>query len=107
MQEQEFKALLEKYAAGIASEEEISWLENAYLHWNEADKVWLTEEQMQAAQNLMRFVVEAETRPIGRFKLWSRIIGIAAAVAAITFGIWFYANEVNSLRKDSRKEEVA
>ncbi|WP_316812558.1 FecR family protein [Pedobacter heparinus] len=93
MQEHEFKALLERYTAGKASEEEIAWLEHAYLQWNETDKLALTAEQLQAAQSLMWAVVEREAKPIRKVKLWPRVIGVAAAVAAIVFGVWFYNSD--------------
>jgi transmembrane sensor len=99
MQEQEFKALLEKHTAGKCTEEEIAWLENAYLKWNDTEQVRLGVEQMQTAQNVMWPIVERETkpivdgedRPVRRIRMWPLIAGVAAAVALIVFGMWFFS----------------
>jgi len=93
MQEEQFRVLLEKYMQGKCNEEEIAWLEFAYLNWNETDKQKFSEEELRTAQNLMWLAVNAETRPEAKvIKPRLRYVGIAAAVAAITLSIWLYTS---------------
>ncbi|WP_164126011.1 FecR family protein [Sphingobacterium luzhongxinii] len=101
MQEEKFRILLEKYIAGNCTEDEIAWLENAYLKWNEADKIRLTTQQLEAAQSFMWLAVQRETsgpeqsssfhrsNKSGR-STWRRIAAAAVVLLSVSVGLYFY-----------------
>jgi transmembrane sensor len=96
MQNEPLKQLISKYQEGQCTEEEIALLESWYLQWNETERLCLTEDQLHQARlrsvTAMEPLVEMEPlvgsgRPR---KLWPRLAGVAAAVATIVFGVWFF-----------------
>jgi transmembrane sensor len=96
MDNQEAKALLEKYRNGTCTETELAILES-WLHTFELDGLKKLNQQDWAT-------IEMTTAPViadGRFaratvRLFPRIAVAAAAVAAITLGVWFYyASSIN------------
>ena len=87
MKDTEAIALLKKYKAGTATEEERAMLESWYLTWNDDDQSFEEEELIALRKEMWAMMPKAAPTTS---KLWPRIIGLAAAVAAITLGIWFY-----------------
>ncbi|MDR6786453.1 transmembrane sensor [Pedobacter africanus] len=88
MEDKELKRLLAKYKEGTCSAEEKALLENwvasaVYPEYQISEK--------DLAHDLSEI---SKTLPLVHQKrsLWPRYAGIAAAVAAITFGIWFYTS---------------
>ncbi|WP_285055481.1 FecR family protein [Pedobacter ginsengisoli] len=101
MQQLDAKALFQKYQAGQCSPEELAVVEN-WLTFGEAGKLNLTEQELD--EDLLELRQRAARVTRGRIVIWPRVIGAAAAVAAIVFGIWFY--EVASSRKAPRNDVV-
>lgn len=88
------KALIDKYQNGNASAEERGLLESWYnqdvRQRNEMD---FPEDLWQRQEESLKMILGKEKART----LWPRIVAIAAAVAAIVFGIWFF--ELTSSRK--------
>ncbi|WP_316812917.1 FecR family protein [Pedobacter heparinus] len=101
MDKDKYIELAGKVADGTASDQEIALYNsyyNAYQHkypsWTQLDeqqrKEMLAETQEEIHNQLHEHAEDRQT------KLWPRIIGVAAAVAAITLGVWlYYASNLN------------
>jgi ferric-dicitrate binding protein FerR (iron transport regulator) len=91
METAEFKELLNRYREGKATIEEVAWLESWYMDLGKADKVMMDEAELNEARELIwkQFAAEHQIVSIKR-RLWPRIAVAAAAVAAITLGVWLY-----------------
>jgi transmembrane sensor len=82
--------ILERYRKGTASvaEEE---LVVAWLTQNRAEELsTLSEEVIRESRERMWANIAAAQKPLNRIKLWPRIAGVAAAVAAIVLCTWLY-----------------
>lgn len=112
-QDEQIKALLDKYRQGTATPEETAWLESVYLDWNKQHKRSYSEDELSAinSQAWQSIIVKANldptdtthTKPV---RLWPRI-AIAAAIAVIIFGAGlFYFNSTNKLIKPVGNETV-
>ncbi|WP_316817628.1 FecR family protein [Pedobacter nyackensis] len=89
MQKEEVKAVWERYREGRANAEDLALLESWYLTYEHIGAEELTEEKitegLQAVeQNLP--LVRKTTR------LWIRSTAVAASVAMVVFGIWFFTS---------------
>ncbi|HAL50932.1 MULTISPECIES: FecR family protein [Sphingobacterium] len=94
MNEKNDHDIWQRYREGRCSEAEIRQLEDWYTDWNTADRVFLTEAQLQEAEHWMRMDVMRRTG-LARDNLfirriWTRVAVGAAAAVAMAFGIWLY-----------------
>jgi transmembrane sensor len=101
---EDIKQLIVKYNNGTASEAEkaqvIAWYESI-----EGDQPVFAEGEFDAItqevhQSLIQYRL-ANHQFVQQSKLWPRIIGVAAAAAALVFGIWFYNHGLSSSRNAS------
>lgn len=100
METAEFKELLNRYREGKATAEEVAWLESWYMDLGKADKVVMDEAELIEARELIwkQFTEEHQIVTIKR-RLWPRIAVAAAAVAAITLGVWFFNSDTGVLKQ--------
>ena len=91
--------LVQKYNQGQCTAEERSLLESWYISQQELHHTELSEAQI--AQELAA-IYQALPQPGRQVKLWPRIAAVAAAVAVIVFGLWFfnYKGQVASIPHD-------
>ena len=95
----EYILLVEKVAAGSASDAELALYNASFEAFQQNEESW---EQLglnpvalerESLENLQATIEALEAKPI---KLWPKIrtaVGIAAAVAVIVFGVWFLNTE--------------
>ena len=91
--------LVQKYNQGQCTAEERSLLESWYISQQELHHTELSEAQI--AQELAA-IYQALPQPARQVKLWPRIAAVAAAVAVIVFGLWFfnYKGQVASIPRN-------
>jgi len=112
MTKQEYFKLLDKYEAGLATQEEERLLHAYYNLFDlrkdglqQLNEMQLTQLSSNIKENIdQKIMSEADQRR--QIKLWPRIAVAAAAVAAITLGTWLYVNEIASSRKASRNDDL-
>ena len=88
MNEANFKELLVKYQQGQCTAAEKAQLES-WVTFGRFDGPVLSDEMLN--ERLLKLEARLPLANAVKIKLWPRIIGVAAAVAAITFGIWFFS----------------
>jgi len=88
----EAKALLEKYKAGTCSAEEMRLIDKWLLEIHMGERSDLNPADFEQISNeVWEAVIASRKKEINKVtKLWPRIAVAAAAVAAITLGVWFY-----------------
>jgi len=110
MDKQEAKLLLQKFRDGEATEAEMALLDAWYLSYRKDEPFGLSDEEFEIAELLMYSrlpgveqgagLLPDEVQPVvvrpKKIRLWPRI-AVAAAVAAVVVGVWFYSgnNTVN------------
>jgi transmembrane sensor len=68
----------------------------------EGMSTWNTSEVSEYKAKEIYSLITAEIPAVPKTqKLWPRIVAVAAMVAMVVFGIWFFTNEIPSPRKDS------
>lgn len=88
MNEANFKELLVKYQQGQCTAAEKAQLES-WVTFGRFDGPVLSDEMLN--ERLLKLEARLPLANAAvKIKLWPRIVGVAAAVAAIAFGIWFY-----------------
>ncbi|SMC74652.1 FecR family protein [Pedobacter africanus] len=96
--------MMQKYEEGTATAAETAFIDRYYAFFDQHHKQDLpldpaTQESMQQEMETWLANYINQPKPVSkRSKLWPRI-GIAAAVAGIAMGTWFYTNELAWLRK--------
>jgi transmembrane sensor len=91
MEKQTPQELIDKYLMGKATPEEKATLESWYLMRSENMKDMLPEPDYVELENEIWPVIDEQTLPGKKqVKLWPRIIGVAAAVALIVLGVYFF-----------------
>ncbi|WP_316814339.1 FecR family protein [Pedobacter heparinus] len=92
MTNEEVKALLDRYHEGTCSQEERMLVESWYNARAEKNSPLGIKEDLEftIAQIWEDILIEAPAPKARNTKLWPRIFGVAAAVAAITLGVWLY-----------------
>jgi ferric-dicitrate binding protein FerR (iron transport regulator) len=111
MQQVNIKELADKFSAGNCTKEELAILENWYLQWS-PEHYEMDGARLDALMNSVW-----QEMPINSghktFRLWSRVAAvsktwkIAAAVAAITLGVWLYVNEIASVPRNDTEMNSA
>ncbi|MDR6784323.1 transmembrane sensor [Pedobacter africanus] len=90
MNKEEVRLLLEKYNKGEASKAELALLQLWYIKMATLKEEQLTDQEYLHIQDEMWSVIGQQTAP-KKSRLWTKLsVAIAAAVAAIVLGIWFY-----------------
>jgi transmembrane sensor len=89
MEDKEIILLLEKYRNGMLTVEEKAILESWYLHESTYSKHEISDEALFRNLDLIaeQLPLKYKNRTI---KLWPKIVAVAASVAAIVFGVWFF-----------------
>ncbi len=124
MQKEEIALLVHKYLNDTATAEERAALQDWYESAAEENQTWFAEVRNEEtllkvamysriARELGFEAVDAEEK--GKLQLWPRIriaVGIAAAVATIAFGVWFFtyrevASSLAPRNDDWAKNDVA
>ncbi|TKC08977.1 FecR family protein [Pedobacter frigoris] len=89
--DEKFKELLKKYQNGKASEEEIAWLEAWYMQYQNIEKQFPSQTEIEVTQPLVWAGIQQTIgTQIHKVKLWPRIAAVAAAVALIVLGVYFF-----------------
>ncbi|MBB5438805.1 ferric-dicitrate binding protein FerR (iron transport regulator) [Pedobacter sp. AK017] len=81
--------LLSKYRTGTCNAEELALLENWYAQWK-VEYPHFSDEELMGVKDEVWQAIANDVKPNSPIKLWPRIIGVAAAVAAIVFGVFFF-----------------
>ena len=97
MEQQEINSLLEKYQEGTASPAEIDALHIWYREMGYVDGVYPDEELL--VKNRIHNKLIDTINPVRKVRLWPRIAVAAAAVAAITLGVWFFNSDTGILKQ--------
>jgi ferric-dicitrate binding protein FerR (iron transport regulator) len=85
------KELIKRYQSGQITEEERLQLEHWFHHLNKDEALVLEDpEFLELKQEMWTEIVRQapEKRVV---KLWPRIVAVAAAVAMVVFGVWFFS----------------
>lgn len=99
MEDSALNELLERYRTGVATPEDLAFLESWYLKYNQQPYVMAEAERQADVDLIWASVKQERLRPVVK-KLWPRVTVAAAAIATVVFGLWFY--ELTSSRKDFR-----
>jgi transmembrane sensor len=93
MEKEEAKQLLQKIREGKATEQERALVDSWYLSYRKDEPAGLSAEDYEIAELLMFSRLPGQQRKV--VKLWTGIriaAGIAAAVAAVVFGVYFFSS---------------
>ncbi|WP_316792200.1 FecR family protein [Pedobacter frigoris] len=96
MENKALHELLDRYQKGGASAEDIAFLESWYLQYNKEHRFEMTEAELEEDRQLIWKSIQQERvveTPVRKAKLWSSgtfRIAIAAAVAIILLGVYFF-----------------
>ncbi|WP_316811458.1 FecR family protein [Pedobacter heparinus] len=88
MDNEEVKILLDKYLDGKATAEEVALLETWYVNHKTTNRSEINDEFI--GESVDRIWARLNEQPVIKVKLWPRVAVAAAAVAAITLGVWLY-----------------
>ncbi|WP_316794269.1 FecR family protein [Pedobacter frigoris] len=88
MQQVNIKELADKFSAGNCTEEELAILENWYLQWKPEDYE-MDSDRLDALMKSVWEEMPVHTKD-KTIKLWPRVAAVAAAVAMVVFGVWFF-----------------
>lgn len=106
MDRQHLEELFDKYQSGILSPQEKAELDNWYMQKAKSSTPLQDAELYNSLLSEMDKAFPFETpAPVRKTTLWPRTVA-AAAVAAVAFGLWFYANEIASPQNTSRNDVV-
>lgn len=91
MEKQELKELLERYAAGNCTDEEITWVENWYLQEDNIFPLDLTEQEISDDLAQVQFALPVQDSSEIRPKIGWPKIAAAAALVLITAGTIYWS----------------
>lgn len=92
MRQIEIEDLIKRYNQGKCSEEESALLETWYLKWNHKEPLKLSDEMlMEDLLTNRRSILSKVIINRRDFKLWQHITAVAAAIAVVVFGVWFFS----------------
>jgi ferric-dicitrate binding protein FerR (iron transport regulator) len=89
MDHQKERELIDRYLSGNCSAEEREWIDQWYIARSGEVQDELTEPNYELVKTEMLRSIQGRAYAVQR-KLWPRIAGIAAAIAVIVSGVWFY-----------------
>ncbi|MET4543498.1 transmembrane sensor [Pedobacter africanus] len=94
MNEDRIDVLASKWLKGTITEQELQELEAWYATYDSMEQAVGSEMDEAAYGNALYYAIaeRAKIKPAKTTKLWPRIFTVAAAVAAIAFGVWFYTS---------------
>ncbi|RZK78448.1 MAG: DUF4974 domain-containing protein, partial [Pedobacter sp.] len=102
------KELLRKYADGVATDVERDLFEQWYMNLNRAEHQMLSEEELEATEQLLLADLMAKVKPAKSVKLFPmRWVAVAAAVATIVFGVYFFTNNYKGITPAEVTHNVA
>lgn len=102
MQEIDIEDLINRYNKGACNAAEIALLETWYAEWNRDKPLAIADEQLLEDLVINRItVLRTMISPKKTLKLWPRMVGVAAAVATIVAGVWFYNGVFQAAGPDS------
>ncbi|KRT17812.1 hypothetical protein ASU31_00495 [Pedobacter ginsenosidimutans] len=91
MNGKDFQEVLNRYLSGQATEEEVAWIESAYINWNQNDIQPRDEQKLEDATKLIWKVVNAKTRPFNNItRLFPILYAAAVLVICSIIGIVIY-----------------
>jgi len=96
MEEQKFNQILDRYLSGEATDEEQAWLESAYINLNSKELPTYKDSFIEIGTQQIWQVVNANTKPVKRFKLNPFIYTAAALVIISLVSIFIYNQNVSS-----------
>lgn len=99
MQDQEFKAVLEKYTSGTASPEETAWLEHAYLNWNEENREVPSDASLDIASTSIRQYILSATRQKTVMSLWTKVSTAAAVLLLLSILSWLFIDQFDKVQQ--------
>ncbi|MBB5439525.1 ferric-dicitrate binding protein FerR (iron transport regulator) [Pedobacter sp. AK017] len=95
MTQQELNDLIDKVNNGTATDKELGLYTRYLNNITSGDEAWDVQElgTEESVKNELQNRIELIRKPVGvkKVSLWPRIIGVAAAVAVIVLGIWFFS----------------
>jgi len=97
--------LFDKYVSGQCSEEEKLLFETLYAKIAGLEKSGLDAGELEVIRGKIYARLPQGTKQVKVIRLWPRIAVAAAAVAAITLGIWlYYASSINGHHPDAGQD---
>jgi transmembrane sensor len=99
METPNINSLLEKYLNGTSTPDENAMLETWYMRYENKNLSKVTDERRIAQLESIRLKVEQHSAPVRTTKLWLPYAGIAASIAAMLFGLWFFNSERGGLKQ--------
>ena len=101
MEQNHLKELLDKYAAGQCTEQELALLESWYLNLNNNNRSELSEDELQQAEHRMWTGLNVKTNPKTHI-VWLRMAVAASILLLLSFGTY-----VLFLQKEPLKEQYS
>ena len=90
MTREDASTLLDKYNERVASEEEAALVQYWYISRATESGIDQSEQDYLRMANEMKMNVTAATQLQKPFALWPKVAMVAAALAAVLFGMWFF-----------------
>ncbi|TKC09706.1 DUF4974 domain-containing protein [Pedobacter frigoris] len=112
MENKALHELLDRYKKGGASAEDVAFLESWYQQYNKEQRMEMTEAELEEDRQLIWNSIQQErvvATPVRKVKLWSSEtfrIAIAAAIAIILLGVYFF-NTTNQPTKIKSENPVS
>jgi transmembrane sensor len=93
MNENEVKALLNRYRSGIATDEDNALLDSWYLDFEESGPEELSMDERLRAVDAAWQYLDKENTPIRKIKTWQRVAAAASVLVFLSIGAYFVINK--------------